>query len=113
MFSRTVIRSTPLEKRDLVFGNDFAGRTLAYRSKRLRSSTLIEEKPSPTGVVGGDWRSTVPADQIHGRLRQQLAVLLQRDHAGVRRTRRKGPATASSTMQVASMISGPIPSRRG
>ena len=42
-----------LGKRDLVFGNDFAGRTLAYRSKRLRSSTLIEGKPSPTGVVSG------------------------------------------------------------
>ena len=53
VFSRTVIRSTPMGKRDWVFGNDLAGRTLAYRSKRLRSSTLIELKPSPTGVVSG------------------------------------------------------------
>src|SRR6478672_12834989 len=53
VFSRTVTRSTPLGKRERVFGNDCAGRTLAYRSKRLRSSTLIEEKPSPTGVVSG------------------------------------------------------------
>ena len=43
----------PVGKRDLVSGNDMAGRTLAYRSKRLRSSTLIELKPSPTGVVSG------------------------------------------------------------
>src|SRR3546814_4701606 len=53
VFSRTVIRSTPEGKRDFVFGCDLAGRTLAYRSKRLRSSTLIEEKPPPTGVVSG------------------------------------------------------------
>src|SRR3970282_2819623 len=58
VFSRTVIRSTPDGNRDLVFGNDLAGRTLAYRSKRLRNSTLIEEKPSPTGVVSGPLRAT-------------------------------------------------------
>ena len=53
MFSRTVIRSTLPGKRARVFGYERAGRTFAYRSKRLRSSTLIEEKPSPTGVVSG------------------------------------------------------------
>jgi hypothetical protein len=42
----------------LVFGKEIAGRTLAYRSKRLRSSTLIEEKPSPTGVVSGLFSAT-------------------------------------------------------
>src|SRR6476469_11066758 len=58
VFSRTVIRSTPAGKRDLVLGNDWAGRTFAYRSKRLRSSTLIDEKPSPTGVVSGLFSAT-------------------------------------------------------
>jgi hypothetical protein len=42
----------------LVFGKLMAGRTLAYRSKRLRNSTLIELKPSPTGVVSGDFSAT-------------------------------------------------------
>src|SRR5690606_17215641 len=55
VFSRTVIRSAPLGKRDRVFGKLLAGRTLAYRSKRLRSSTLIELNPPPTGVVSGDF----------------------------------------------------------
>src|ERR1051325_8921211 len=35
-----------------------AGRTLAYRSKVFRSATLIERKPSPTGVSSGPLRAS-------------------------------------------------------
>ena len=35
---------------------DFTGRTLAYKPNCLRSVTLIEVKPSPTGVVNGPFK---------------------------------------------------------
>src|SRR5690606_23203290 len=107
------MRSTPEAKRDFVFGCDLAGRTLAYRSKRLRSSTLIDEKPPPTGVVSGLFRAT--------RLRRIESMVAAGSSSPVfsRATR---PASAnsyasptsiaSSTCRAASMISGPMPSPR-
>jgi hypothetical protein len=43
----------------LVFGNEIAGRTLAYRSNWRRRATLIELKPPPTGVVSGLFSATL------------------------------------------------------
>ena len=113
VFSRTVIRSTPDGKRDLVFGKLLAGRTLAYRSKRLRNSTLIELKPSPTGVVSGDFNAM-------RFLRMESMVAAGSSSPCFSSAAKPASANsycrpsciASSTCRVASMISGPMPSPR-
>src|SRR4051794_35321470 len=45
--------------RVMMFGIDFTGRRLAYRSSVLRSRTLIDEKPVPIGVVTGPLSATL------------------------------------------------------
>src|ERR1041384_8029481 len=42
-----------------MFGADNTGRRFAYRSRALRSRTLIDEKPVPTGVVTGPLSATL------------------------------------------------------
>ena len=90
-----------------------AGRTLAYRSKRLRSSTLIELKPSPTGVVNGDFSAM-------RFLRIESMVAAGSSSPCFSSATRPASANSycrpscmvSSTCRVASMISGPMPSPR-
>src|SRR3546814_19204593 len=107
------MRSTPDGKRDLVLGNDLAGRTLAYRSKRLRNSTLIEEKPPPTGVVSGLFRATrflrIESMVAAGSNSPDLSSATRPASAN---SYCRPTSSASSTCSVASMLSGPIPSPR-
>ena len=67
MFSRTITMST-WSKCDRTPSYSLQGRMQAYRSSSLRSWTLIERKPEPTGVVVGPLIPT-PVRLIDSRVR--------------------------------------------
>ena len=67
MFSRTITMSISV-KRVRTPSYTLQGRMQAYRSSSLRSRTLTERKPEPTGVVVGPLMPT-PVRLIDSRVR--------------------------------------------
>src|SRR5918997_1467938 len=83
----------------------------AYRSSSLRSSTLTERKPEPTGVVVGPLMPTPlclsDASVSSG---NGLPWRSYSSTPASRRSQRNSTPVASSTRRVASASSGPVPS---
>src|SRR3954453_16693501 len=83
----------------------------AYRSNSLRSATLIERWPEPTGVVVGPF-SAMPRSRIDSSVRSGSGLPSSSKTsmpAGCSSHSNSTPV-ASSTRRVASAISGPVPS---
>src|SRR5689334_18720206 len=88
------------------------GRTWAYMSSSLRSATLTERKPPPTGVVIGPF-SAVPTSRTASRTSggSGLPPCLSITSAPASRTSHSNSTPVpSSTRRVASVSSGPVPS---
>src|ERR671923_2548642 len=83
----------------------------AYRSSSLRSSTLTERKPEPTGVVVGPLMPTplrlMEASVSSG---NGLPDFSYSSMPASRRSQANSTPVASSTRRVASASSGPVPS---
>src|SRR6478672_8886270 len=106
-----MIRSTS-SKRVRTPGYVLQGRTCAYMSSSLRSATLTERKPPPTGVVIGPFSAT-PASRIASRTSggSGLPPCRSMTSAPASRTSQSNSTpVASSTRLVASVSSGPVPS---
>ena len=111
MFSRMITRSTS-SKRERTPGYVLHGRTCAYMSSALRSPTLTERKPPPTGVVIGPFRAT-PFARIASSVSSGSGLppcsSIAAAPAG-RTSQSNSTPVASSTLRVASVSSGPMPS---
>src|SRR3954451_9050753 len=106
-----MIRSTS-SNRERTPGYVLQGRTCAYMSSSLRSATLTERKPPPTGVVIGPL-SAMPVLRIASRTSggSGFPPYWSITSAPASRTSHSNSTpVASRTRRVASVSSGPVPS---